>query len=326
MKPFHYLKPTTLPEALAMGRQPGALFVAGSTTALDLMKYQVWEPDTLIDLTGLPLKGITFKKDVLTLPALETMTSAAYHPAVVEHFPLVSQALLLSASQQLRNAATLGGNVLQRTRCPYFRDPSYRCNRREPGTGCDAIPGHNRNHAVLGTSEACIATHASDLSVALAALDAQVVVQGAQGERVIPLPALYRLPGTTPEQEHSLQAGELITAIRLTASAATRHSRYLKVRDRNSYAFALASAAAGLDVRRGVVQRAHLALGGVGTVPWKAPAAEAFLLGKAATTANFTAAARLAVAGAIAQTHNGFKIDLVQRLLVRALEETAGIV
>lgn len=322
MKPFTYLKPTTLTQALEMGRQPGALFVAGSTTALDLMKYQVWQPDTLIDITGLPLKGITFKNDLLTLPALETMTAAAYHPAVVKHFPVVSQALLLAASQQLRNAATIGGNLLQRTRCPYYRHPSYRCNRRNPGSGCDAIPGANRNHAILGGSEQCIATHASDLCVALVALNAQVVIQGGAGERVISLTQLYRLPGTTPDQEHSLQAGELITAVRVSATEAARRSVYLKVRDRNSYAFALSSAAAGLAVRRGVVQEAHLALGGVGTVPWKATQAEAFLRGKSATTANFTEAARLAVSGAIPQQQNAFKIDLVQRILVQALDET----
>ena len=325
MKPFNYLKPATLPQALEMGRQPGALFVAGTTTALDLMKYQVWEPDTLVDITGLPLKGISFKNNVLTLPALETMTDAAYHPVVVKHFPVLSQALLLGATQQLRNAATLGGNVLQRTRCPYYRDPSYRCNRREPGSGCDAIPGVNRYHAILGTSESCIATHASDMAVALAALDAQVVIQGAGGERVIPLTQLHLLPGATPEKEHSLQAGELITAIRLTATDATRRSHYLKVRDRNSYAFALTSAAVGLELRRGTVQLAHLALGGVGTVPWKATTAEAFLQGKPATAATFTEAAKLAVAGAVPRRYNAFKVELAQRVLVRALEETAAL-
>ncbi|WP_375419206.1 FAD binding domain-containing protein [uncultured Hymenobacter sp.] len=325
MKPFDYLRPSTLAQAMEMGRQPGALFVAGSTTAVDLMKYQVWQPQTVIDIRGLPLKSITFKNNVLTLPALETMTEAAYHPAVVKNFPVVSQSLLLAASQQLRNAATVGGNLLQRTRCPYFRDPSYRCNRREPGAGCDAIPGVNRNHAILGGSASCIATHASDLCVALVALDAQLVLQGVGGERVIPLTQLHLLPGTTPEKETTLQPGELITAIRLTASEATRRSRYLKVRERNSYAFALAAAAVGLDVRRGVVQRAHLALGGVGTVPWKAPQAEAFLQGKAANRENFTQAARLAVAGAAPQSDNAFKIELVQHVLVQALEETAAL-
>lgn len=323
MKPFEYLKPSTLTQAIDIGRQPDGMFVAGATTTLDLMKYHVWQPNKLIDITGLPLRGISFKNSVLTLSALETMTAAAYHPAVMQHFRVISQSLLLAASQQIRNVATIGGNLLQRTRCPYYRDTSFRCNRRNPGSGCDAVLGANRNHAILGTSDQCIATHASDLCVALVALDAQVVIQGVAGERVVPLTQLYRLPGAAPEREYALLPGELITAVRVSASAATRSSTYLKVRDRNSYAFALSSAAVGLDVKRGVVKQAHVALGGVGTVPWKATLAETYLLGKPATREHFTEAARLAVTGAIPQKDNAFKIELVQRIIVQALDETA---
>jgi xanthine dehydrogenase YagS FAD-binding subunit len=252
------------------------------------------------------------------------MSDVAWDARVRERYPVVSQALLQGASGQLRNMATIGGNVLQRTRCPYFRDTAMPCNKREPGTGCSALRGVNRGHAILGTSEHCIATHPSDLAVALAALDAVVRVRGRAGERAIPFGEFHLLPDAHPEREHVLRPGELITAIDLPALPFARRSLYLKVRDRASYAFALASAAVALDVAGGTVRDARIALGGVATKPWRATGAERALVGRAASRATFRAAAEAALAGAVPRKDNAFKIELAKRTLVRALEELSA--
>jgi xanthine dehydrogenase YagS FAD-binding subunit len=252
------------------------------------------------------------------------MADVAAHPSVVEQFPVIAEALLNSASPQVRNQATMGGNLLQRTRCPYFRDVGYAgCNKRAPGSGCAAIGGENRWHAVLGTSESCIATHASDLAVALVALDAAVEVRGASAQRTVPLNDLYRLPAGTPHIETVLQPGEVIAAITVPSSPAARRSHYLKVRDRASFEFAVVSAAVALDIDRARIRQARVALGGVGTKPWRVPRVEAALAGVSLDPGELRGAAALAVQGARGRGHNDFKIELMQRAIVRAAQ-TAG--
>jgi xanthine dehydrogenase YagS FAD-binding subunit len=250
------------------------------------------------------------------------MTDVAYHPAVNGQFPALSQSLLQAASQQLRNVATIGGNIMQRSRCPYFRDPSYaHCNRRIPGSGCDALEGVNRYHAIVGGSSHCIAAHASDLCVALAAFEATLTLTGPTGTRQLSFTDFHRLPGGAPQLEHNLRPGELIQAVTIRQSPATRNSVYVKVRDRNSYAFALVSVAAGLSLENGLIRQAHLAIGGIGTVPWKAREAEAYLLGKVPSVAVFEQAGRMAVAGAEPRKYNAFKVGLTPRIVVDACRQ-----
>lgn len=313
MRPFELTAPATVDVALA---EPGT-FLAGGTTLVDLMKLDVLTPRRVLDINGLPLHGID-TSDGLRFGALDRMSDVAVHPGV---YPMISRALLLSASQQLRNMASIGGNLLQRTRCSYFRDVATPCNRRDPGSGCSAISGSNRMHAVLGTSDSCVATHASDLAVALVALDAQVRLVSAGGTRTVALAEFYRQPGDTPEVENDLRPGELITEVVVPRLDWAARSTYVKVRDRQSYEFALCSAAVALDVRDGRVVDARVAVGGVATVPWRLAAVEAALRGAPATEESFEAAASVAAEGARPLSANGFKVPLLQRTVVRALLE-----
>jgi xanthine dehydrogenase YagS FAD-binding subunit len=318
---FEYAAVTSEPDALAaIARIDGARYIAGGTNILDLMKDAVESPPLLVDINALPLRGVESQGGSIVVGALTRMGDVAAHPLVREQFPMVSIALEQSASPQLRNMATIGGNLLQRTRCPYFRDPATPCNKRAPGSGCGAIGGENRRQAVLGTSEHCIAAHASDLAVALVALDAVVRVVGSHGNRSIAVSELYRLPGATPEIETSLHAGELITAIVIPALSYGAHSTYLKVRDRAQFDFALTSAAVAIDVAGDTIREARIALGGVATVPWRPREAERLLANAPATRASFERAAEAALAGARSYGQNGFKILLAKRTLVRALE------
>ncbi|HWF96921.1 MAG TPA: xanthine dehydrogenase family protein subunit M [Xanthobacteraceae bacterium] len=335
MRPFAYEPVTTTAAALqaaAGGQGPSMLqspvhFLAGGTTLIDLMKLDVMRPTTLIDinaLVGADLGHIDVSRNGLRLGALVRMAEAADHPDINHDFPVVAQSLKLAASQQLRNMASLGGNVLQRTRCPYFRDVSYSdCNKRNPGSGCAAMDGFNRTHAVLGVSDNCIATYPGDFAQALIALDASVEIAGARGTRIIPFAALHRRPGDAPDIETTLQPGEMITSFLVAPGPWTRRSLYLKVRDRKSYEFALASAAVALDLSDGIVRNARIALGGVATVPWRASDAEAVLKDEPINDETKKAAAAAAFASASARQHNRFKIELGQRTLMQALEQTA---
>jgi len=320
---FDYIRPATLAEAFAAAAQPGSAYLAAGTNLLDLMKGAAARPDRVIDITRLPgLDGIEWRPDgSVRIGALVRNSDLAYDPRIQGAFPAISEALLSGASAQLRNAATLGGNLMQRTRCPYFYDVASACNRRAPGSGCDARDGENRLHAVLGWSEHCIATHPSDLCVPLVALDAVVEVEGPQGPREIAFEALHRLPGDTPEQETALTPGELIVAVRLPAEAAAfaPHARYLKLRERTSYAFAVVSAAAALVIEEGVIRHARLALGGVAARPWRAHEAEALLTGGPPSEDAFARAAEAALAAARPSGDNAFKIELARRIAVRAL-------
>ena len=317
------------PSALASGTQYLAQYLAGGTTLLDLMKLDVMRPQTVVDINGLAdgaLGRIEATPAGLRLGALVRMADAAEHPAVGRDCPMIAQSLKLAASQQIRNMASLGGNVLQRTRCTYFRDVSYAaCNKRSPGSGCAAMDGFNRDHAVLGTSERCIATYPGDFAQALIALDARVEIMGAGGTRAIPFATLHRRPGDTPELETALRPGDMIAGFQVTLAPWMRRSLYLKVRDRESYEFALASAAVALDIRAGQVAEARIALGGVATVPWRAKEAEAALHGQALDDATLTGAAQSAFASARPQAHNAFKVALGQRTLIRALREAAAM-
>jgi xanthine dehydrogenase YagS FAD-binding subunit len=291
---------------------------------VQLLQDTVRRPERLVSLAGLLDNGIEAGPQGLRIGAAATMAEVAAHPAVVEQFPVISEALLNSASPQVRNQATIGGNLLQRTRCPYFRDVGYAaCNKRAPGSGCAAIGGETRWHAVLGTSETCIAANASDLAVALVALDARVEVRGAGGQRTVPLAEFHLLPNETPHLETVLEPGEVIAAIEVPASAAAKRSYYLKVRDRASFEFAVVSAAVALDMEGGRIREARVALGGVGTKPWRVPKVEAALVGAGLDPPALRAAAAHAAEGAIPRGHNAFKIELMQRAIVRAVE-TAG--
>jgi xanthine dehydrogenase YagS FAD-binding subunit len=325
---FEYVRATDVRDAVAaVNADPAASYLAGGTTQLDLMlKDGVVSPDRLVDITRLPLGGVTRGDGGIRVGALTTMEELAADPTVVERLPVVREALLAGASTQLRNMATIGGNLLQRTRCRYFRDPTVgACNKRRPGSGCAAVSGAARMHAILGASEHCIALHASDLCVALVALDAVVHTQGATGERSIPLTELYRIPGDSPDVEHVLDHGELITAVEVPLPAAEARSGYLKVRDRTSYEFALTSAAVALVITDGVVQEARVGLGGVGTIPWRAREAEEVLRGAPARPATFRAAAEAALQGAWTVPGTAFKVELGKRTLVRALQTVAGV-
>ncbi len=326
MEPFSYTLAEEMETAIALlSAHPQARYIAGGTTLLDLMKDNVLTPNLLVDITRLPLRGIEVTDSGVRIGALTTMNEMAHEPVIRDRYPLISQALLLSASQQLRNMATIGGNLLQRTRCSYFRDPAFACNKRVPGSGCAALSGPNRMHAILGTSDHCIATHGSDAAVALVALDAIVHVRGPKGERRIPLTDFYLLPGTTPEREHVLVQGELIIAIEIPSTFDATRSTYLKVRDRASYEFALTSAAVALELDGTTIRAARLALGGVGTIPWRVHAAETQLQGATLDTRVFAAAAEAALVGAVPQRDNAFKVELARRTLVRALTTVGGM-
>ncbi|MGK9065788.1 FAD binding domain-containing protein [Stutzerimonas chloritidismutans] len=323
MNPFSYARPSSVVEAIGQFR-PDSRYIAGGTNLLDLMKENVTRPSQLIDITQLPLADIEETDDGgLRIGALVSNADLAWHPLVEARYPLLSQAILAGASPQLRNMATTGGNLLQRTRCYYFYDATTPCNKREPGTGCSARDGLNRIHAILGHSDACIAVHPSDMCVALAALEAVVHVQGPHGERRIPMAEFHRLPGQTPEADNTLVDGELITAVELPAQDFSAHSSYLKVRDRASYAFALVSVAAALDMDGGNIRSARIAMGGVAHKPWRKTEAESVLVGKAADEAAFTAAADILLQGASGFEHNAFKIELGRRAIVRALTDAA---
>ncbi|MEU4673171.1 xanthine dehydrogenase family protein subunit M [Amycolatopsis sp. NPDC023774] len=313
MRPFELTAPTTVEDAL----DASGTFLAGGTTLVDLMKLDVLTPQRVLDINDLPLRGID-TTDGLRFGALERMGDIAAHPGV---YPAISRALLLSASQQLRNMASIGGNLMQRTRCSYFRDVTMPCNRRDPGSGCSALAGVNRMHAILGTSDSCVATHASDVAVALVALDAEVELTGKTGKRTVKLIDFYRTPGETPDVENDLRPGELITEVRVPRLDWAENSTYVKVRDRQSYEFALASAAVALDVRDGVIADARVAVGGVATVPWRLTTVEEALRGENVTQESFEQAAALAAEGARPLAFNSFKVSLVKRTVVRALLE-----
>jgi xanthine dehydrogenase YagS FAD-binding subunit len=304
-------------------------YLAGGTTLFDLMKLDVMRPQSVVDINPLDRTAhgrITVDQNGLRLGALVRMADAAEHSEIQRQYPVIAQSLKLAASQQIRNMASLGGNVLQRTRCTYFRDVSYAaCNKRDPGSGCAALEGVNRMHAVLGVSDHCIATYAGDFGHALVALDASVAIVGPGGSRTIPFAKLHRQPAGNPDQETTLRPGELIVSFAVPAAPWTRRSLYLKVRDRESYEFALASAAVALDLRDGTVQEARIALGGVSTVPWRSQEAEAALRGKPIDERTTTAAAEAAFAGAKGHGHNDFKIELGKRTLSRALQQAAAL-
>ncbi|MFD0149495.1 FAD binding domain-containing protein [Streptomyces sp. NPDC055721] len=326
MHPFAYAVAGDTDEAVAMvTADPDTSFLAGGTTQLDLMKDGVLRPERLVDITRLPLKGITHTDTAIQVGALTTMEELAADPVVRERLPFVREALLLGASTQLRNMATIGGNLLQRARCRYFRDPAVEaCNKRTPGSGCAAITGAHRMHAILGTSDHCIALHASDVAVPLTALDAVVHIQGAGGPRSAPLTQFYLPPDDTPHIENLLQHGELITAVEIPLLPEGARSHYIKVRDRVSYEFALASAGVALVIEDGLVQEARIALGGVGTLPWRAWDAEDSLHGSRADAEAFRSAAEAALRGARPLPGTAFKVELAKRTLVRTLETVAG--
>jgi xanthine dehydrogenase YagS FAD-binding subunit len=305
--------------ASAVAARPGAMFLAGGTTMVDLMKVDVLTPDTVVDVRHLGLSSIDVSDDAIAVGAAVTNSQLAWHPAVRDRFPVLSQAILSGATTQIRNMATVAGNILQRTRCSYFRDVHASCNRRQPGSGCDALDGFNRGHAVLGVSDRCIATHPSDMCVAMVVLDAEVHTVRADGTtRSIPLVEFHKAPGDTPHVEVELAHGELITHVVIPHLAAARRSHYLKVRDRASYEFAIASVAVVLDLDGDTIRAARLGLGGVATKPWRAIEAEQILIGRKATDDAFRDAAEIALAGAVARDHNHFKIELAKRTIVSA--------
>ena len=327
MRAFAYTRATDVGAALAAARDPDVKFLGGGTNLLDLMKMGVERPGHLVDVTRLPLAAIEQREGGLRLGATARNSDVANHPLVRQRYRVLSEALVAGASPQLRNMATMGGNLMQRTRCAYFYDPTFaECNKRVPGSGCAALQGHHRMHAILGASEACIATHPSDAAVALAALDAVVRVAGPGGERAIPIVDFHRLPDDTPQLDTNLRGDELITAIDLPALPFGRRSHYLKVRDRNSYAFALVSVAAALDLDgQGVIRQARLALGGVAHKPWRVVEAEQRLVGQRPGDGAWRAAAEAALAGARPRRDNAFKVELARRSIARALATTAAL-
>jgi xanthine dehydrogenase YagS FAD-binding subunit len=322
---FGYRRASDVADAVRqIAADPAAKFIAGGTNLVDLMKMDVERPAKLIDITHLPLSMIEETHDGgLRIGALVPNSDLAWHPQIEARYPLLASAILAGASAQLRNMASTGGNILQRTRCPYFYDVATPCNKREPGSGCSAIDGINRMHAILGTSEHCIATHPSDMCVALAALEARVLATGTRGERSIAFVDFHRLPGDTPQIDTNLLADEIITAIELPPKGFASNYTYLKIRDRLSYAFALVSIAVGLEIEAGTVKEARLALGGVAHKPWRDPEAEAQLNGAPPTRETFLRAAETALRGARGFGHNDFKIELARRGIVRALAQAA---
>ena len=325
MNNFTYVRATTLSDAVNQAvTDRKSTFIAGGTNIVDRLKVFLDEPSQLIDISRLPMQGIeTLADGSLRLGALVSNTEVADNREIRCNYPLLTRAILSGASQQIRNMATVGGNLLQRTRCPYYYDTAFPCNKRQPGTGCPAITGINRNHAILGASEDCIAVHPSDMCVALAALDAVVEVVSPQGQRQIPLADFHRLPGNTPQLDTNLQSGELITAVILPPLSFGKLGVYLKIRDRASYSFALISVAAAVNLQGEQIQDVRLALGGVAHKPWRATDAEAFLVGKSANTTNFTEAADIALHSAQPLPHNGYKVELAKRAIRRALTVSA---
>ena len=323
MKSFTYHAAASAHDALTQGAA-GGRYIAGGTTLIDLMREEVERPDRLIDINRLPLREIGASSDAITIGALARMADVAAHPDVRRLQPLIVEALLEGASPQLRHMASIGGNLLQRVRCPYFRTLDAPCNKRTPGSGCAAIGGVNVTHAILGTSDHCVATHPSDLAVALVALEAVVHVCGQNGDRRFPVEDLYRLPGNTPHLEHSLEPGELITAIEVPASYPLR-ARYLKVRDRAAYEFAVTSAAVALDIDHGIVRQARIAVGGVATRPWRLRDSEAALVGRSADRVGWERAGDRATDGARSLSGNAYKVELLRRTVIRALEMAAEV-
>ena len=326
MTPFHYARATDVPDAIRLaGAGTAAKYLGGGTNLVDLMRETIEHPETLVDVTGLS-RAITMREDgSVLIGAAATNTALASDRTVRERYPMLARAILAGASGQIRNMATAGGNILQRTRCGYFYDEAARCNKRQPGAGCDAIDGFNRNHAILGASPSCVATHPSDMGVALAALDAAVHLSGPEGERTIPFVDFHRLPDGRPDIETELRPDELIVAIELPGLPFAAHSTYRKVRDRASYAFALVSVAAAIDLRGDEIADLRIALGGVAHKPWRAWKAGAALRGKPATAANFRAAADMELAEAAPLSGNGFKIELAKRAIVAVLGELTGV-
>ncbi|WP_460116032.1 FAD binding domain-containing protein [Pseudomonas sp. H2_D02] len=323
MNPFRYSKPDTLRAAVELS-SAHSRFIAGGTNLLDLMKENLTRPEHLIDITGLPLADLSeTPSGGVMIGALVSNADLAWHPWIERRYPLLSQAILAGASPQLRNMASTGGNLLQRTRCYYFYDASVPCNKRRPGSGCPARSGLNRIHAILGASEQCVATHPSDMCVALAALDAVVHVLGRGGPRTIEFADFHRLPGDAPDRDNQLADDELITYIELPPAGFAEHSHYLKIRDRASYAFALVSVAAALELDGPVIRQARLALGGVAHKPWRDRAVESWLAGQVVSRETFTAAADALLQDAEPLAHNGFKVKLARRAIVRALSEAA---
>lgn len=325
MKQFQYVRPTAQAAALAaIAKDSDSKFIAGGTNLLDLMKRNIMHPDRLVDINKLPLKDIKAENKAIHIGSLALNSTVAESPLVLKHFNLLSQALHAGASAQLRNMATVGGNLMQRTRCPYFYDTSMPCNKRQPGTGCGALNGFNRMHAIFGASEQCIAVNPSDMNVALAALDAVVHVSGAKTSRSIPINDFHRLPGDHPEKDTTLEKNELITGLSIPDSQLT-HVHYLKVRDRASYAFALISVAAGLQLDGKTIKQARLAMGGVAHKPWRLTAAEQALVGKEISIEVFRQAAEIAMQGAKGYGDNNFKLKLAPNSIVEALRIASGI-
>ena len=323
MKPYHYEQARDIPGAVAaLAEQPNAKYLAGGTNLVDLMKLEIMTPDVLVDVRRLTSDRIEETEDGgVRIGAAVTNSDLAADRTIRSRYPVLSQALLSGASGQLRNLATTGGNLLQRTRCVYFYDTTTPCNKREPGSGCSAIEGHNKNHAILGASEHCVATHPSDMAVAMAALDAFVNVHGPDGERRVPIEELHRLPGDEPQRDTTLEHGELITAVDLPPLDFASNSKYRKVRERASYAFALVSVAAALAVQDGVVRDVRLALGEVAQKPWRATKAEEALRGEPANEANFRAAADIELEDAEPLRDNAFKVPLARNVITRTLLE-----
>jgi xanthine dehydrogenase YagS FAD-binding subunit len=325
MHPFDFVRARDTTGAIASGSREHTKFIAGGTNLVDLMKCDVERPSHIVDINDLHLAAIENGDGGLRIGALARMSDVAADARVQQRFPAISQALLASASPQLRNMASIGGNLMQRTRCPYFRELLFApCNKRSPGSGCAAMNGDNRRHAILGGSLACIATHPSDLAVALAALDAVLTLRGPKGERRVAATAFHLLPGTTPHIEHDLRPGELITSVFIPDAPHAQRSSYLKVRDRASFEFAITSAAVGLDLAGSTIRAARVALGGVGTKPWRSHEAEKALTGRTASEATFRAAADGALADAQPREMNRFKIELAKRTLIRALTDLSG--
>jgi xanthine dehydrogenase YagS FAD-binding subunit len=326
MKQFTYVKPATQATAITAIGKPGTKIIAGGTNLVDLMKKGVTAPDRLVDINSLPLKEISTTKGGLHIGALALNSVVSENATVIKMQSLLSMALKAGASPQLRNMATVGGNMMQRTRCVYFYDTTMPCNKRAPGTGCGAMEGYNRMHAIFGTSDKCIAVHPSDMCVALTALDATVVVTGKKGTRRIPFTQFHRLPGDNPELDNHLAAGEMILSVEIPDNNFAKNSYYLKVRDRQSYAFALVSVAAALDIQNGIIQSARLAMGGVAHKPWRLFDAEKALAGKPATEDSFKAAALIAMKGAKGYEYNAFKLKLAPATIVEALKHASGLV
>ena len=326
MKQFQYSRPSTQQSVIEAINKPGTKIIAGGTNLVDLMKRGVIAPDKLVDINHLPLKEITPTKNGLHIGTLALNSVVCENTLVLQKQPLLAMALKAGASPQLRNMATVGGNIMQRTRCTYFYDITMPCNKREPGSGCGAIEGYNRMHAIFGASNQCIAVNPSDMSVSLAALDATVIVAGKKGERRIPFTEFHRLPGDHPEKDNQLAIGELLTGIEIPDNNFSKNSYYLKVRDRQSYAFALVSVAAALDISGGIIRNARLAMGGVAHKPWRLFDAEKSLIGKPLSEDSFKQAAQIAMQGAKGYMHNSFKLKLAPASITEALKHAAGLV